>query len=187
MTTCYFCAKKLTPKREPPVLVKYGQRIVEVCRKCAKEGKFRLVNPLLETLGASAITGLGLGAGFVGAKKVLDKVWKNPKLPMSEMARMLKGMVTESDMGQLRPVLGTDKVIAVLEDIARRRSLRTTLPVYSALIELTGHKLPARTVYGRKNPIKRRKVRRKGLPILPLALIGGLAYLIYKNRQQGGG
>ena len=43
---CYFCAKKLTPKREPPILVKYGQRIVGACRKCAEEGKFRLANPL---------------------------------------------------------------------------------------------------------------------------------------------
>ena len=34
----------------------------------------------------------------------------------------------------------------------------------------------------RKNPIRRRKVSRKGLSILPLALVGGLAWLIWRNR-----
>ena len=37
-------------------------------------------NPLsLATMGTGLATGLGFGAGMVGMKKVIDKVWKNPR------------------------------------------------------------------------------------------------------------
>ena len=95
-------------------------------------------NPILESIGA----GLGLGTGFAIASKAVGKVWKNP---ISEEAKMLKGLVTESDMRALRPALGKERVGKVLSDICRRRGLRNTLLVHSALIELTHYKLPVRT------------------------------------------
>jgi len=79
---------------------------------------------------------------------------KKRKNPISATAKMLKELVTESDMKALRPVLGTEEVGDVLRSICQRRGLRNTLAVYSALIELTHYKLPSRTVYGTKNPIK---------------------------------
>jgi len=103
------------------------------------------VNPILETIGS----GLGLGAGFAVAHKVIDKVWKNP---ISETAKMLKLNITESDMKMLRPALGTEKVGEVLRDICRRRGLRNTLLVHSALIELTHYKLPETMLKNPKYP-----------------------------------
>lgn len=59
----------------------------------------------------------------------------------SETTRMLKALVTKSDLKEIKSALGTPKIGNVLRKVCGRYGLRNTLQVYSALIELTGTKL----------------------------------------------
>jgi len=55
---------------------------------------------------------------------------------LSETAEILSGVVRQTEVNQLRRVVGTPRVGDVISEITRRHSLRNSLQVSSALVEL---------------------------------------------------